>query len=102
MVLTKAALSGNVNAAVRWLIMRGGWTHPKGPLGEVADDNADPVRFYIPVNGRDRPEGIIDPATLVAPSPEQLPSPPTQSNSALPTAAPAPYSSWHTLAARKA
>jgi hypothetical protein len=63
--LVKAALAGNVSAIRTWLIMKGGpeWRMPKwsDDLG-APDDPGEAVHFYLPPNGRDKPEPILAPA----------------------------------------
>jgi hypothetical protein len=63
--LVRTALNGNVNAMKFWLATHGGpeWRVPKDPNSDAAataallgDDEADPVTFYMPSNGRDEPE----------------------------------------------
>ncbi len=60
--LVKAALNGDVSAMKFWLVMRGGpeWRIPRNVL--PADSPvADNVHFYMPPNGRDKPEPDDDP-----------------------------------------
>lgn len=63
--LAKAALNGNTNAMIKWLVMRGGaeWRMPRGSVGLTTIDTDDGevgsnVHFYMPPNGRDKPEVI--------------------------------------------
>ena len=64
--LVRIALAGNVNALKFWLATRGGagWRIPKDAVDAAAtsallneaDGAPDAVNFYMPSNGRDRPE----------------------------------------------
>jgi hypothetical protein len=66
MTVLRKALKGNMNAARYWLMTHGGpeWRLGKQDLdteavafASASADKAGKVRFYLPQNGRDRPEG---------------------------------------------
>jgi hypothetical protein len=56
--LVKEALAGNVAAARFWLTVHGGWRVPKDAYQPDHDETEreETVVFYIPTNGRDKPE----------------------------------------------
>jgi hypothetical protein len=60
-VVVREALAGNISAAKYWLDRHGGelWKPPAREPGYMPDDDDNPeevVQFYLPENGRDRPE----------------------------------------------
>jgi hypothetical protein len=71
--LVGLAMGGNVNALKFWLATHGGaqWRLPTdaegnggGGFGDDGDD-AEPVRFYMPGNGRDQAERIEEEGPLI-------------------------------------